>query len=218
VGNHQRVLVSDLSGQSNIRFKANELNVALNGDKDLTKDLVSHIKSLEHEGYQFEGAEASFELMLRERNGTFKPYFDVVDSRVNVNYDKSGHNRADAMLKVIVDDEIEHTAADGVGPVDALNNALKKALVRFYPELKEVKLTDYKVRVLNEQDGTSARVRVLIESSDGKTSWSTVGVSANIIEASWQALSDSLNYKLAKTREREKTVLKRKDTKYAKPQ
>jgi len=218
VGNHQRVLVSDLSGQSNIRFKANELNVALNGDKDLTKDLVSHIKSLEHEGYQFEGAEASFELMLRERNGTFKPYFDVVDSRVNVNYDKSGHNRADAMLKVIVDDEIEHTAADGVGPVDALNNALKKALVRFYPELKEVKLTDYKVRVLNEQDGTSARVRVLIESSDGKTSWSTVGVSANIIEASWQALSDSLNYKLAKTREREKTVLKRKDTKYAKLQ
>ena len=179
---------------------------------------MSHIKSLEHEGYQFEGAEASFELMLRERNGTFKPYFDVVDSRVNVNYDKSGHNRADAMLKVIVDDEIEHTAADGVGPVDALNNALKKALVRFYPELKEVKLTDYKVRVLNEQDGTSARVRVLIESSDGKTSWSTVGVSANIIEASWQALSDSLNYKLAKTREREKTVLKRKDTKYAKPQ
>ena len=156
--------------------------------------------------------------MLRERNGTFKPYFDVVDSRVNVNYDKSGQNRADAMLKVIVDDEIEHTAADGVGPVDALNNALKKALVRFYPELKEVKLTDYKVRVLNEQDGTSARVRVLIESSDGKTSWSTVGVSANIIEASWQALSDSLNYKLAKTREREKTVLKRKDTKYAKPQ
>ncbi|MCS5651134.1 MAG: citramalate synthase [Candidatus Marinimicrobia bacterium] len=218
VGNHQRVLVSDLSGQSNIRFKANELNVALNGDKDLTKDLVSHIKSLEHEGYQFEGAEASFELMLRERNGTFKPYFDVVDSRVNVNYDKSGHNRADAMLKVIVDDETEHTAADGVGPVDALNNALKKALVRFYPELKEVKLTDYKVRVLNEQDGTSARVRVLIESSDGKTSWSTVGVSANIIEASWQALSDSLNYKLAKTREREKTVLKRKDTKYAKLQ
>ncbi|MEC9050554.1 MAG: alpha-isopropylmalate synthase regulatory domain-containing protein, partial [Candidatus Neomarinimicrobiota bacterium] len=147
VGNHQRVLVSDLSGQSNIRFKANELNVALNGDKELTKDLVSHIKNLEHEGYQFEGAEASFELMLRGRQGTFTPFFDVADSRVNVSYDKSGHNRADAMLKVIVDGEIEQTASDGVGPVDALSNALKKALVRFYPELNKVKLTDYKVRV-----------------------------------------------------------------------
>jgi len=206
VGNHQRVLVSDLSGQSNIRFKANELNVALNGDKELTKDLVSHIKNLEHEGYQFEGAEASFELMLRGRQGTFTPFFDVADSRVNVSYDKSGHNRADAMLKVIVDGEIEQTASDGVGPVDALSNALKKALVRFYPELNKVKLTDYKVRVLNEQDGTSAKVRVLIESSDGKTSWSTVGVSENIIEASWQAFSDSLNYKLVKTRDVQDSV------------
>tara|TARA_Y100000590_G_scaffold469863_1_gene660223 strand:+ start:2315 stop:3934 length:1620 start_codon:yes stop_codon:yes gene_type:complete len=206
VGNHQRVLVSDLSGQSNIRFKANELNVALNGDKELTKDLVSHIKNLEHEGYQFEGAEASFELMLRGRQGTFTPFFEVADSRVNVSYDKSGHNRADAMLKVIVDGEIEQTASDGVGPVDALSNALKKALVRFYPELNKVKLTDYKVRVLNEQDGTSAKVRVLIESSDGKTSWSTVGVSENIIEASWQAFSDSLNYKLVKTRDVQDSV------------
>ena len=199
VGNHQRVLVSDLSGQSNIRFKANELNVALNGDKKLTKDLVQHIKSLEHKGYQFEGAEASFELMLRERQGTFKPFFEVADSRVNVSYDKSGHNRADAMLKIIVDGEAEQTAADGAGPVDALSNAMKKALVRFFPELEKIKLADYKVRVLNEQDGTSAKVRVLIESSDGDTSWTTVGVSSNIIEASWQALSDSLNYKLLKS-------------------
>jgi len=204
VGNHQRVLVSDLSGQSNIRFKADELNVALNGDNELTKDLVNHIKNLEHKGYQFEGAEASFELMLRSRKGTFIPFFDVADSRVNVNYDRSGHNRADAMLKVIVDGETEQTAADGVGPVDALSNALKKALLRFYPELNEVKLTDYKVRVLNEQDGTGAKVRVLIESSDGKTSWSTVGVSENIIEASWQAFSDSLNYKLLKINDSEK--------------
>ena len=175
VGNHQRVLVSDLSGQSNIRFKANELNVALNGDNKLTKDLVQHIKSLEHKGYQFEGAEASFELMLRERQGTFKPFFEVADSRVNVSYDKSGHNRADAMLKIIVDGEAEQTAADGAGPVDALSNAMKKALVRFFPELEKIKLADYKVRVLNEQDGTSAKVRVLIESSDGDTSWPTVG-------------------------------------------
>ena len=209
VGSHQRVLVSDLSGQSNIRFKANELNVALNGNEKLTKDLVNHIKSLEHEGYQFEGAEASFELLLRERQGTFTPFFDVVDSRVNVSYDKSGRSRADAMLKVIVDNEIEHTAADGVGPVDALNKALRKALLRFFPELSVVRLTDYKVRVLNEQDGTSAKVRVLIESSDGTSSWSTVGVSENIIEASWQALSDSLNYKLLKSRNVQKTVSKK---------
>ena len=209
VGSRQRVLVSDLSGQSNIRFKANELNVALNGNEKLTKDLVNHIKSLEHEGYQFEGAEASFELLLRERQGTFTPFFDVVDSRVNVSYDKSRRSRADAMLKVIVDNEIEHTAADGVGPVDALNKALRKALLRFFPELSVVRLTDYKVRVLNEQDGTSAKVRVLIESSDGTSSWSTVGVSENIIEASWQALSDSLNYKLLKSRNVQKTVSKK---------
>jgi 2-isopropylmalate synthase len=133
----------------------------------------------------------------------------VVDSRVNVNYDKSGQSRADAMLKVIVDNESEHTAADGVGPVDALNKALRKALLRFFPELSVVRLTDYKVRVLNEQDGTSAKVKVLIESSDGMSSWSTVGVSENIIEASWQALSDSLNYKLLKSRNVQKTVSKK---------
>jgi 2-isopropylmalate synthase len=198
VGSHQRVLVSDLSGQSNIRFKADELNVELNGDKQLTKDLVHQIKSLEHEGYQFEGAEASFELILQKRKGSFVPFFEVLESRVNVNYDKHGHSNADAMLKVKVDGEIEHTAADGNGPVNALNNAIKKALVRFFPELEQIKLTDYKVRVLNEQDGTSAKVRVLIESSDGNESWSTIGVSENIIEASWEALRDSFNYRLFK--------------------
>ena len=181
----------------------------------MTKDLVNHIKSLEHKGYQFEGAEASFELMLREGQGTFTPFFDVEDSRVNVSYDKSGHNRADAMLKVIVDDEIEHTVADGVGPVDALNNALKKALVRFYPELSKVKLTDYKVRVLNEQDGTTAKVRVLIESSDGVNSWSTIGVSENIIEATWQALRDSFNYRLMKTEMKQKVNLLKKEKTHA---
>ncbi len=202
VGSKQRVLVSDLSGQSNIRYKANELNVELNGSKDLPRHLVQRIKQLEYEGYQFEAAEASFELILREEQGTFKPFFEVLDSRVNVSYDQVGHNRADVMLKVVVDGEIEHTAADGNGPVNALSRALKKALVRFYPELNSVKLTDYKVRVLNEQEGTQAKVRVLIESSDGENTWSTVGVSANIIEASWQALRDSLNYKLLQTRDK----------------
>lgn len=201
VGSNQRVLISDLSGQSNIRYKASELNVSLNGDKDLPKSLVSRIKEMEYEGYQFEAAEASFELFLRETLGTYKPFFDVLDSRVNVSYDQDGHNRADVMLKVSVNGEIEHTAADGVGPVHALNRALRKALSRFYPELRGVKLTDYKVRVLNEQAGTQAKVRVLIESSDGEKSWSTIGVSENIIEASWQALRDSLNYKLLKSKD-----------------
>ena len=204
VGNTQRVLISDLSGKSNIRFKANELNMSLLKENNLSSEAVDRIKNLEYQGYQFESAEASLELIFKEISGEFKPYFQVLDSRVQVDYDRDGHKRADAVLKVIVQDEIEHTASDGNGPVDALNRALRKALLRFFPELEEVKLTDYKVRVINEQDGTSAKVRVLIESSDGKSTWSTVGVSQNIIDASWQALSDSFNYKLARTRDSEK--------------
>ena len=204
VGNTQRVLISDLSGKSNIRFKANELNMSLLKENNLSSEAVDRIKILEYQGYQFESAEASLELIFKEISGEFKPYFQVLDSRVQVDYDRDGHKRADAVLKVIVQDEIEHTASDGNGPVDALNRALRKALLRFFPELEEVKLTDYKVRVINEQDGTSAKVRVLIESSDGKSTWSTVGVSQNIIDASWQALSDSFNYKLARTRDSEK--------------
>ena len=204
VGNTQRVLISDLSGKSNIRFKANELNMSLLKENNLSSEAVDRIKNLEYQGYQFESAEASLELIFKEISGEFKPYFQVLDSRVQVDYDRDGHKRADAVLKVIVQDEIEHTASDGNGPVDALNKALRKALLRFFPELEEVKLTDYKVRVINEQDGTSAKVRVLIESSDGKSTWSTVGVSQNIIDASWQALSDSFNYKLARTRDSEK--------------
>jgi 2-isopropylmalate synthase len=200
VGSHQRVLISDLSGQSNIRYKAEELDISMaDGDKRLPGDVVRHIKKMEHSGYQFEAAEASFELILRQQMGTFTPFFEVVDSRVIVSYERDSHNRADAMLKVAVNGDIEHTAADGVGPVNALNKALQKALVRFYPELQDVHLTDYKVRVLNGRDGTSAGVRVLVESSDRNESWSTVGVSENIIEASWQALVDSLNYKLMKS-------------------
>ena len=198
VGNRQRVLVSDLSGKSNISFKANELDIKFKNDKDITKKLVSRVKDLEFEGYQFEAAEASLELILRELSGQFYPFFKVLDSRVHVAYDENGLGQADATLKVLVDGDIEHTASDGDGPVDALNKALRKALLRFFPELKTVKLTDYKVRVLNEQAGTGAKVRVLIESSDGEESWSTVGVSKNIIEASRQALSDSFNYRLAK--------------------
>ncbi len=206
VGARQRVLISDLSGQSNVRYKAKELGIILNGDKTLLRKVVDQVKELEHNGYQFDSAEASFELILRRQMGEFEPFFDVLDSRIHVNYSEEGHRNADAMLKVAVDGEIEHTAADGVGPVNALNNALRKALLRFYPELEEVKLIDYKVRVLNEKDGTKSKVRVLIESGDGHRSWSTVGVSQNIIEASWQALRDSFNYKLFQTQNNKSQV------------
>jgi len=200
VGGKQRVLVSDLSGRSNIRYKASELGLDLQGDQgELPGKIVDRIKEMEHGGYQFEAAEASFELILQEQLGNFTPFFEVVDSRVIVSYERDAHNLADAMLKVRVNGEIEHTAADGVGPVNALNKALQKALIRFYPQLSTVHLTDYKVRVLNGKKGTTAAVRVLIESTDGDSRWSTVGVSENIIEASWQALVDSLNYKLMKS-------------------
>ena len=202
VGNYQRVLISDLSGQSNINYKAEKLNIhLLKHNKVLPKKIVQKIKQLEYEGYQFEAAEASFELLLQEELGEFTPYFDVIDTRINISYDQSGQCKADAMLKVQVNGVIEHTIAEGNGPVNALSCALRKSLKQFYPELNDVKLTDYKVRVLNGKQGTESKVRVLVESSDGRNSWSTIGVSENIIEASWQAMRDGLNYKLFKTKD-----------------
>ena len=198
VGNKQRVLVSDLSGQSNIKYKAKELGIDLSDNKEISKKLVDHIKFLEHSGFQYDGAEASFELLLRSEIGEFIPFFEVQDSKVNVVYDNHGRSYSEAVLKLTVDGELEHTASDGDGPVNALDNALRKALTRFYPEVALIKLVDYKVRVLDGSDGTVAKVRVMIESSDGTETWTTVGVSENIIEASFQALSDSLNFKLFK--------------------
>lgn len=198
VGNKQRVLVSDLSGQSNIRYKAKELGIDLSEYKELSKKVVSSIKNLEYDGYQFDGAEASFELLLRSELNEFTPFFNVLDTKINVVNDNNGASAAEAVLKIEVNGEIEHTASDGDGPVNALDNALRKALLRFYPEVALIKLIDYKVRVLDEKEGTAAKVRVIIQSSDGTETWSTVGVSENIIQASFQALSDSINYKLFK--------------------
>lgn len=205
VGNKQRVLVSDLSGQSNIKYKAKEFGIDLSSDNELSRKLVSHIKSLEYDGYQFDGAEASFELILRSETNEFSPFFKTLDSKVHVTFDNQKHTTVEAVLKIEVGGEIEHTAANGDGPVNALDNALRKALLRFYPEIATIELLDYKVRVLNEKHGTAAKVRVLIQSGDGNETWSTVGVSENIIEASWQALCDSVNYKLFKI-EKEKSV------------
>ena len=157
---------------------------------------MTSLKELESQGFQFEGAEASFELLLHAELDDYRPFFDITYAKINVMINETGEDYAEAVLKVKVGDEVEHTACDGDGPVNALDNALRKALTRFYPEIATVHLIDYKVRVLGAQDGTSAKVRVLVESSDRKDSWSTVGVSTNIIDASLQALNDSLNYKI----------------------
>jgi 2-isopropylmalate synthase len=205
VGNYQRVIVSDLSGQSNIRYKAKELGIDLPSEKEFSKNFVEYLKSLEYEGFQFDGAEGTFELLLRSELKQYKPFFNVVYAKINVVRDQNDVNYSEAVLKVQVNGELEHTAADGNGPVNALDIALRKALMRFYPEVANIKLIDYKVRVLGEKDGTQAKVRVLIESSDGINTWSTVGVSQNIIEASLMALSDSINYNLFKLKNGIKT-------------
>ncbi|PIQ07718.1 MAG: citramalate synthase [Ignavibacteriales bacterium CG18_big_fil_WC_8_21_14_2_50_31_20] len=198
VGNIQRVIVSDLSGQSNIRYKAAKLGIELPDDQEFNKKFVHFLKDLEYKGFQFDGAEASFELLLRNELNQLPTYFNVVYAKVNVMFDDKGSEYSEAVLKVEVNGEIEHTAAEGHGPVNALDKALHKALRRFYSKLDDVHLIDYKVRVLGEGDGTAAKVRVLIESGDKNNTWSTVGVSENIIQASLQALTDSINYKLFK--------------------
>ncbi len=200
VGNKRRVLVSDLSGKSNVFLKAKEFNIDLDNKSPITNEILNTLKEMEMEGYQFEGAEASFELLMREAMGERRKYFELMGFRVIDEKRKEGETPvAEATVKIKVGGHIELTAAEGNGPVNALDNALRKALERFYPELKEVKLYDYKVRVLTSDKGTGARVRVLIESGDKEEKWGTVGVSHNIIEASYQALVDSIEYKLYKS-------------------
>jgi 2-isopropylmalate synthase len=208
VGNRQRVLVSDLSGRSNILYKAAEYGVDVESKAEVVTTLLHDLKSLEHHGYQYEGAEASFELLIQKALKKRKRYFKLRGFRVIDEKKKADEiPHAEATIKLEVKGEIEHTAAEGVGPINALDKALRKALERFYPSIHEVKLRDFKVRVLAGPKGTSAKVRVLVESGDGTDRWGTVGVSDNVIEASWQALVDSLEYKLykdAKARRRKK--------------
>jgi 2-isopropylmalate synthase len=197
VGNIRRVLISELSGKSSILVKAREYKLDLEKETPKAKKIVDLVKDLESQGYQFEGAEASFELLMNKALGRYKDYFELEGFRVIVDT-ADEQLLSEATVKVKVGDKREHTAAEGNGPVNALDNALRKALEQFYPELVEMHLTDYKVRVLDTKEGTAAKVRVLIQSSDTKTSWGTVGVSENIIEASWLALADSIKYKLMK--------------------
>jgi 2-isopropylmalate synthase len=199
VGNSQRVLISDLAGRSNILRKAEEFGISLDPSSPQLHDMVTNLKNLENEGFQFEGAEASFELLMKKALGLHRRFFDLIGFRVIVEKRKEGEDPiSEATIMVKVGGHVEHTAATGNGPVNAIDHALRKALDKFYPELKHVRLLDYKVRVLTTGSGTAARVRVLIESGDEGKKWGTVGVSENIIDASYQALVDSIEYKLLK--------------------
>jgi 2-isopropylmalate synthase len=157
---------------------------------------MERLKEMEHAGYQFDGAEASFELMVRKSVGMYQPRFRLEGFRVIVEKDRGGDIRTEATIKLEVDGEQEHTAAEGDGPVHALDNALRKALERFYPALSGIRLTDFKVRIVDSEEATAAKVRVMVESRAGSRSWATVGVHTNIIEASWQALVDGVEYGL----------------------
>jgi len=196
VGNHQRVLVSELSGRSNVVVKARELGVNLEDSRVDVRQVLETIKQLESEGYQFEAAEASFELLLRRLRSDYCRPFELVDFLVIVERRHGSAILSEATVKIKVGDQIYHTAAEGNGPVNALDAAIRKALLQFYPSLASVQLVDYKVRVLDGNEGTGAVVRVSIESGDGHSRWGTVGSSANIIEASWLALADSFEYAL----------------------
>jgi 2-isopropylmalate synthase len=199
VGNIRRVLVSDLSGRSNVLYKAKELGIDVNDKSPAVQNVVDELKDLEHYGYQYEDAEGSFELLVKKRTNQFKNFFDLEGFKVIIHkesYESLPHS--EAIIKVRVGDKTELAAAEGNGPVNALDKALRKALERFYPQLSQIKLTDYKVRVLDSQNATAAKVRVLIETQNGHDSWNTVGVSPDVIEASWKALVDSLSYHLLK--------------------
>jgi 2-isopropylmalate synthase len=199
VGNKRRVLVSDLSGRSNILYKAKELGIELDPNDKRVQRILTELKKLENQGYEFEGADASFELLIRKTLGEYKRHFELKGARIIVEKHRDDEEPiSEATVIVQVDGVTEHTAAIGNGPVNALDNALRKALEKFYPALKEVKLKDYRVRVVSTGKATDAVVRVLIESGDGESTWSTVGVSENIVEASWKAMVDSIDYKLLK--------------------
>jgi 2-isopropylmalate synthase len=197
VGNKQRMLVSDYAGRSGLLGKVQSYGLTLSKDHPKLQELLDQLKGLENRGYQFEGAEGSLELLTRKALGLHKPSFELLGFRVIVEKRRAGEAPiSEATVMVKVGEAVEHTAAVGAGPVNALDHALRKALEKFYPQLSEVKLLDYKVRVLTASHGTASQVRVLIESGDHKEKWGTVGVSENIMEASWQALADSIEYKL----------------------
>ncbi len=196
VGNERKILISELSGSSTILAKMEKFN--LTHDSELLKSILEEVQNQENEGYQFESAEASFELLVRKKSGRYKTFFNLEGFRVIVEKRENGLPITEATVKVRVDGIQELSASEGEGPVNALDSALRKALDRFYPSLRDMRLVDYKVRVINPRKGTAAKVRVIIESQDKENIWNTVGVSENLIDASWHALVDSIEYKLLK--------------------
>jgi 2-isopropylmalate synthase len=195
VGNRRRVLVSDLSGRSNLHAKARDLNLAL----DEEGPLLDELKRLEHAGLEFELADASFELLVHRLNRSHEPYFELLSFRVIDERHGGSNLQSEASVRIRVGDQLEQAVCVGTGPVHALDQALRRALERFYPSMAAIRLVDYKVRVINSSlSGTASMVRVLITSSDAENEWVTVGVSSNIVSASWQALVDAVEYKLMK--------------------
>ncbi len=196
VGNERRILVSELSGRATIIQKTEKLD--LGKDKALMGRILTRVQDLENEGYEFEAAEASFELLVQKEAGLYHPLFEKLVYRVNIEAGPDGQPITEATVKLRVGNEIMHTVSEGDGPVNALDGALRKALLPIYPRTGEIQLADYKVRVVNARAGTAAKVRVVIESRDQESVWTTVGVSENIVEASWLALVDSIDYKWLK--------------------
>ena len=189
--------ISDLSGKSNVEYKAKELGVEIGKNGFDSSQIASEIKQMEQEGYQFDTADGTFKILLEKFTDQFKPHFALESFRVTIEKDQDQPCSAHATIKISVGDKKEITAGEGYGPVSALDNALRKALDKFYPDLDTMRLVDFKVRVIDGTRGTAAKVRVLIESRDQNEIWSTMGVSEDIIEASWQALADSFQFKLA---------------------
>lgn len=202
VGNNRRILMSEVAGRSTLLAKINTVDPTLTKDSPETKLIVDRLKELEHEGYQFETAESSFELVVRKLLGKYQPFFELKEFKVIVNEPSVNGINSSAMIKIAVGGQEEITAAEGDGPVNALDNAVRKALERFYPQIRDMKLTDYKVRVLDSNKASAAKVRVLIETSDGADVWTTTGVSTDVIDASWRALVDSIEYKLVRLQEK----------------
>ncbi len=198
VGNKRKFVVSELAGKSTLVVKAGELEFNLDKKSPRAKKIHKLIQQLEKEGYQFEAAEGSFKLLLQKEFKQYKKFFDLMGFKVSIEKREDKRIISEATIKLKINNKLEHTASEGDGPVNALDNALRKALAKFYPSVLKMHLTDFKVRVLDEKSGTAAKVRVLIQSQDETDSWSTIGVSENIIEASWQALVDSIEYKLLK--------------------
>ena len=204
VGNQRRVVVSELAGRGNVRMRAEELGLPLNGNERV---VLEEVKQRESRGFQYEAAEGSFELLVRRTAPGYQPPFELLDALVVVEQRDGRPMLAEATVKLRINGEVVHTAADGCGPVNALDRAMRKALLPSYPELETVHLVDYKVRILDELSATAATTRVLLEAADGDERWSTVGCAQNIIEASWQALADSLELPLL----RKQAMLRQQD-------